>query len=131
MGRSAAAAGDQIKNSRRQRLALVTVILTTRCRSSPRITSPGILFRDEATLPTIAAQVARNNEIVRVLDRDFGLAMADAAALTSQPSLFADDCYLRPNGEQALAEHVDGNDQTEAAPRERNTSASTKIAHLC
>lgn len=81
----------------------VTAILVTMPFFAVKYIS-GILLRDEATLVTIATQVARNNEIVRAHARDSGVAVADAAALTSQPSLFVDDCHFRPNGEQALAD---------------------------
>jgi lysophospholipase L1-like esterase len=81
----------------------VPVILTTMPFLAAKYFS-GILPRDPETLPTIAAQVARNNEIVRAVAREPGVAVAEAAALTSQPSLFVDDCHFRANGEQALAD---------------------------
>jgi lysophospholipase L1-like esterase len=80
----------------------VTAIIVTMPFLSAKWAS-GILPRDEATLPTIAMQVARNNEIVRALARDFGVAVGDAAMLTSRPSLFVDDCHFLPTGEEALA----------------------------
>jgi lysophospholipase L1-like esterase len=79
-----------------------TAILVTMPFLSAKYGS-GILSRDETTLPIIATQVTRNNEIVRTLGQEFHAPIADAATLTSRPSLFVDDCHFVPAGEAALA----------------------------
>jgi lysophospholipase L1-like esterase len=64
------------------------------------------LDADDALRAPLAAQVARNNDVIRAVGRELGVPVVETAVLAREPDLFIDDCHMKPAGHQRQAELV-------------------------
>lgn len=90
---------DAIRTAASQRVA---VALST-IPFLPEKYASGVLPRDPKTLPALARQANRNNEVIRNVARDLNTPLVDAAALLTRRELLRDDCHFNTKGEQAYA----------------------------
>lgn len=69
----------------------------------PEKLATGMIPEDEIVRPSLAVQLARNNDAVRDVAEALGVVLAETGVLAEQPELFRDDCHVTADGHRARA----------------------------
>lgn len=83
----------------------IQVILST-IPFYPKGYSSDVLRGNQRTLPVISKQVAKNNEIIKMVAIKSGVGLVDANGTLSQSEFLVDDCHFNSRGEQAFADLI-------------------------